>query len=113
MRRASKTLQCTAVGLLAVLSGSAWAAVCSKPVYLTFDIDGFDSSLIPATGTPEPAPAAAAPPASEGSPLAWSWPGAGKVLAGFVEGGNKGVDIGGKVGDPVLAAARSSMPPIR
>ena len=25
-----------------------------KPVYLTFDVDGFDSSLMPATGTPEP-----------------------------------------------------------
>ncbi|MFN7114868.1 MAG: agmatinase [Alphaproteobacteria bacterium] len=25
-----------------------------KPVYVTFDIDGFDSSLMPATGTPEP-----------------------------------------------------------
>jgi agmatinase len=25
-----------------------------KPVYLTFDIDGFDASLMPATGTPEP-----------------------------------------------------------
>lgn len=24
------------------------------PVYLTFDIDGFDASMIPATGTPEP-----------------------------------------------------------
>lgn len=30
------------------------AAVGSGPVYITFDIDGFDSSLIPATGTPEP-----------------------------------------------------------
>src|SRR5690606_7664899 len=30
------------------------AAVGAGPVYLTFDIDGFDSSLIPATGTPEP-----------------------------------------------------------
>jgi agmatinase len=29
-------------------------AVGSGPVYLTFDIDGFDASLIPATGTPEP-----------------------------------------------------------
>jgi agmatinase len=29
-------------------------AVGDGPVYLTFDIDGFDSSLIPATGTPEP-----------------------------------------------------------
>lgn len=25
-----------------------------KPVYLTFDLDAFDSSLMPATGTPEP-----------------------------------------------------------
>ena len=25
-----------------------------KPVYLTFDVDGFDASLMPATGTPEP-----------------------------------------------------------
>ncbi|HTK84474.1 MAG TPA: agmatinase [Patescibacteria group bacterium] len=29
-------------------------AVGAGPVYLTFDIDGFDSSMIPATGTPEP-----------------------------------------------------------
>jgi agmatinase len=26
----------------------------NKNVYLTFDLDGFDSSLMPATGTPEP-----------------------------------------------------------
>ena len=25
-----------------------------KNVYITFDLDGFDSSLMPATGTPEP-----------------------------------------------------------
>ena len=30
------------------------AAIGTGPVYITFDIDGFDSSLIPATGTPEP-----------------------------------------------------------
>lgn len=29
-------------------------AVGDGPVYITFDIDGFDSSMIPATGTPEP-----------------------------------------------------------
>lgn len=29
-------------------------AVGDGPVYLTFDVDGFDSSLMPATGTPEP-----------------------------------------------------------
>lgn len=29
-------------------------AVGDGPVYITFDVDGFDSSLMPATGTPEP-----------------------------------------------------------
>jgi agmatinase len=30
------------------------ARLAGRPVYLTFDLDGFDSSLMPATGTPEP-----------------------------------------------------------
>lgn len=30
------------------------SALGDNPVYLSFDVDGFDSSLMPATGTPEP-----------------------------------------------------------
>jgi agmatinase len=30
------------------------APLADRPVYLTFDVDGFDASLMPATGTPEP-----------------------------------------------------------
>jgi lipoprotein NlpD len=37
--------------------------------------------------------------------VAWIWPAAGRVLAGFSEPTNKGVDILGKVGDPVFASA--------
>jgi lipoprotein NlpD len=39
--------------------------------------------------------------------VAWIWPTAngGSVLAGFDEQRNKGLDIGGKQGDPVLASA--------
>jgi uncharacterized caspase-like protein len=37
--------------------------------------------------------------------LAWAWPTAGVVIAGFDENRNKGLDIGGSAGDPVLAAA--------
>jgi lipoprotein NlpD len=57
------------------------------------------ATLPPAT----PQPAA---PAGEDE-VAWGWPtvGAGMVLAGFDEQRNKGLDIGGKAGDPVLAAA--------
>ena len=35
----------------------------------------------------------------------WSWPASGRVITGFNESSNKGVDIGGKPGDPVYAAA--------
>ena len=38
--------------------------------------------------------------------LEWSWPAGGKVLSGFNDAANfKGVDIGGNLGQPVLAAA--------
>ncbi|WP_169568344.1 agmatinase [Sneathiella limimaris] len=30
------------------------APLKGRPIYLTFDLDGFDSSVMPATGTPEP-----------------------------------------------------------
>ena len=30
------------------------APLKDRPIYLTFDLDGFDSSLMPSTGTPEP-----------------------------------------------------------
>lgn len=41
---------------------------------------------------------------SAGGELNWAWPSGGKVIAGYVDGGNKGVDIEGKIGEPVLAA---------
>ena len=34
------------------------------------------------------------------------WPAKGKILAAFSEPNNKGVDIGGRIGDPVVAAAQ-------
>jgi lipoprotein NlpD len=37
--------------------------------------------------------------------MQWLWPTAGKVIDGFDAPRNKGVDIGGNEGDPVLAAA--------
>ena len=37
--------------------------------------------------------------------LDWMWPASGPVLQGFDDTRNKGLDIGGKAGDPVNAAA--------
>lgn len=66
-----------------------------------------------------PAPKPEAPPVAKVEPAAppkpepdgadervdWSWPTAGKVVANFNGAGNKGLDIGGRVGDPVYASA--------
>ena len=57
---------------------------------------------------PEAKPADAKPaekPAVTGDEVEWMWPANGKLIAAFAEGGGKGVDIAGKAGDPVLAAA--------
>ncbi|MEO8145180.1 MAG: peptidoglycan DD-metalloendopeptidase family protein [Betaproteobacteria bacterium] len=54
----------------------------------------------------EPKPEAAKP-AVDRDPEAieFAWPARGRVLQGFAEPNNKGLDISGKPGDPVLAAA--------
>jgi len=57
----------------------------------------------PASSTLVPAPVVAA--ATSEDDIAWIWPTSGKVLAGFDEVKNKGLDIAGTAGDPVLAAA--------
>lgn len=45
------------------------------------------------------------------SDIQWRWPNVGPVIAGYSTSGkvNKGVDISGKPGDPVRAAARGSV----
>ena len=69
-----------------------------------------------APGTAKPAavaPANSATPANntatantEGDdPVSFQWPVRGPLIAGFDESKNKGLDIAGKAGDPVLAAA--------
>jgi lipoprotein NlpD len=80
------------------------------------------SSVAPAGATPpvgQAAPAAgaaAAAPAASASTapatatagedeVVFIWPGTGAVIAGFDEAKNKGLDLGGKAGDPVVAAA--------
>ena len=65
-----------------------------------------------AASAPASAPAAAAAPAATSTgddEVAWIWPGKGPVLAGFDEVKNKGVDIGGNAGDPVLAAGEGKV----
>ena len=65
--------------------------------------------MIPPAGSGRASPAPPGAPATVPPPevvarLAWRWPTAGTVVKPFGDGG-KGVDIGGALGQPVLAAA--------
>lgn len=57
----------------------------------------------PSSAASAPSPVSSVAPATED--MAFIWPANGNVIAGFDEAKNKGLDIGGKAGDPVLAAA--------
>jgi lipoprotein NlpD len=53
---------------------------------------------------PAAAPATSAVAAGDDD-MGWIWPSNGAVLAGYDEAKNKGLDIGGKAGEPVVASA--------
>ncbi len=59
----------------------------------------------PPAAKPEPAPAAKAEPDTAEDRVDWAWPAAGKVVGTFNGAVSKGVDIAGRVGDPVYASA--------
>ena len=66
--------------------------------------------LPPGSTAPAPAPESAPAAKPDTSPAAvpslqWLWPATGKVIDGFDAPRNKGIDIGGNEGEPVLAAA--------
>ena len=64
------------------------------------------SSAAPAASAAKPAASApAASSAAAAEDFSFAWPANGQVIAGFDEAKNKGIDIAGKAGDPVLAAA--------
>ena len=58
----------------------------------------------PASAAPAPVTPPATQPASTEDDVAWIWPAQGKLIAGFDEIKNKGYDIDGRMGDPVIAA---------
>ncbi len=103
--------------VLRVLPPVSDSVAVAKPV-----ASGAASATPIAAGSPKPASAsasaasspvpAAAPPVAHSAAgaageddIAWIWPSNGTVLAGFDEAKNKGLDIGGKAGEPVVASA--------
>ena len=72
-------------------------------------VAGGDATTTP-PATVAPAPATPSKPAASAQTggdddLVFIWPASGSLIAGFDEARNKGYDIAGKAGDPVIAAA--------
>jgi len=92
----------TAVASSGSTSGRGVAPVVVTPIGSSSSA-GSSSTATPAP-TPVPAPTPA--PAAKGADdVDFIWPASGTLIAGFDEARNKGFDIGGKAGDPVVAAA--------
>jgi lipoprotein NlpD len=77
-----------------------------KAMKLPYSEENLAMLLRQSPAPPAPEPASPQPSAEDGQDtVAWMWPATGRVLAGFSEATNKGVDIVGKIGDPVFASA--------
>ena len=64
----------------------------------------------PAAAKPAAVPPKAPPvPATDGDVLKFVWPAKGKVIAAFEQTRGKGVDIDGRVGDPIVASAKGKV----
>ncbi len=86
----------------------AATGVVTRPVTSSAPVSGSTVAPAAAPGAAVVAPAAPAPAAAASAAddeVNWLWPVQGAVIGGFDEVKNKGVDIGGVLGEPVLAAA--------
>ncbi|MDT7517470.1 peptidoglycan DD-metalloendopeptidase family protein [Rhodoferax sp. TBRC 17660] len=90
---------------------SGQSSAASAPARAASAVTAAASAPAKAASAPASAPAVAAvtPVATSDDAVAWMWPGNGTVLAGFDEVKNKGLDIGGNAGDPVLAAGEGKV----
>jgi lipoprotein NlpD len=107
----------TAVVSTPVVAPSAPSVVATTPD--TAPSGSFKKTVIPASGAPvavvAPTPQNPTAPASVQaggrSPTGWAWPSSGTLIGKFSSNGslNKGIDIAGDLGQPVLAASDGSV----
>ena len=113
--------------VLPPVAGETAAVAVTKPVTSsttsTTPIAPASGAAASATAASAPAKAASSPAAAPVTPVAaagtavagsvddlgWIWPAKGAVVAEFDEVKNKGIDIGGTAGEPVLAAAEGKV----
>ncbi|VWX63832.1 Lipoprotein NlpD/LppB homolog [Burkholderiales bacterium 8X] len=82
-------------------------AAATPPAATTAPSPATPAATAAARPTPPvtPSTSAGGASASGDDDVGWIWPAQGTLIAGFDEAKNKGLDIGGKAGDSVLAAA--------
>ncbi len=84
---------------------AAATAVASAPANVVPNSNTGSASSVSAAAVSAASTASASAPASAADEaLAWVWPTDGRILAGFDEGKNKGIDIAGKSGQQIFAA---------
>lgn len=89
--------------VIAPTSGDVVIKPVPKPVVATAPVDQ-PASAPASTSTPVAKAAPIAPPPPE-AVTDWIWPANGSVISSFDDVKNKGIDLAGKAGDPVLAVA--------
>jgi len=103
--------------VLRVAPPAADGGVSTRPIVpAKIETRPLDARAAGAAGVAASAPAASSPSAvalapagatvpGENDDVNWQWPATGRLLSSFEEGKAKGLTIGGKAGEPVLAAA--------
>jgi lipoprotein NlpD len=94
---ATRSASAPVVSALPPLTGSSTATTASTANGSA--VANVPPPVVPVASVPLPSSSSAGD-----DDIAWIWPTSGTVLAGFDEAKNKGLDIAGKIGDPVLAA---------
>ncbi|MDE2419388.1 MAG: peptidoglycan DD-metalloendopeptidase family protein [Burkholderiales bacterium] len=87
----------------------ASSSVVSTPIAASVPTRPVSAPSSAPVAAPAPVAATTTPAATGDDNLGWIWPGNGHVLTGFDEVKNKGLDIAGASGDPVVAAAEGKV----
>ncbi len=89
-----------------VSPGSTAAATATPPLSAASRPASAPAAPVAAAPVAPPPPPVVASPALTGDEdVGWIWPAQGALLGGFDDAKNKGLDIGGRAGDAVIAAA--------
>nr|WP_326539321.1 peptidoglycan DD-metalloendopeptidase family protein [Pseudorhodoferax sp.] len=101
----SSGVQPTPLGPPGAAKPAASAAAAPAAAASTASAPAPAAAPAPASAPPAPAVAAAPSTGNGEDQLSFIWPAAGTMIGSFDEAKNKGVDLAGKAGDAVLAAA--------